>query len=203
MNRPQFVETIKVKDGVFYNLPLHFARLERTAIYFFGTAPSLKLSEDMIPEALRCGLAKCRVVYSSHILSVEFEPYTFRRISSLTLVEDNDIDYAYKSLDRSSINTLYTRKGDGDDVLIVKNGLITDTSYTNVVFENSQGLFTPQSHLLGGVKRQYLLQNNRIKEAVIGVDNIPSFSKLYLINAMIDLEDEIGVCISNVQQAKV
>ncbi len=194
MSQPMFIETIKVKDGVFYNLPLHFARLEKTAIHFFGIAPSLKLSGDMIPDELRSGLVKCRVTYSSRILSVEFEPYVFRKISSLALVEDNTIDYTYKTLNRHLLNTLYSHRGNCDDILIVRNGLITDTSYANVVFENPQGLFTPQSCLLAGTKRQYLLKKGVVQELNITKDNIASFSKLYLINAMIDLEDE--VCVS-------
>ena len=196
MNQPLFIETIKAKDGVFYNLPLHIARLKRTAIHFFGVAPSLELSQSMIPEALRIGIVKCRVTYSSRIISVEFEPYVFRHLSSLTLVEDNDIDYTYKALDRSSLNSLYSRREDGDDILIVKNGLVTDTSYANVVFENANGLYTPKNYLLGGIKRQYLLQNGIINELVINKDDIRTFSKVYLINAMIDLEDAICVSVS-------
>lgn len=196
MNEPQFIETIKVKDGVFYNLALHSARLERTAISFFGIAPPLIVSEQMIPEALKTGLVKCRVTYSRQILSIEFEPYTFRRISSITLIDNNIIDYSYKSIDRKSINDLYSQKRDADDILIVKNGLITDTSYANVVFENSDGLFTPQSYLLKGTKRQDLLERGVIKELEISKKDMFSFSKLYLINAMIDLEDEVSIPIS-------
>lgn len=196
MNEPQFIETIKVKDGVFYNLALHIARLERTAIRFFGIAPHLVLLDEMIPEALKSGLVKCRVVYTSQIMSVEFEPYVFRRIESLTLIEDNAINYTYKSTDRESINTLYSQKESGDDILIVKNGLITDTSYANVVFENQDGLFTPKSHLLAGTKREELITKGIIKELTIGKKDVFSFSKLYLINAMIDIEDNICLPIS-------
>ncbi|PXV68946.1 4-amino-4-deoxychorismate lyase [Dysgonomonas alginatilytica] len=200
MNKPLlFVESIKVKDGVFYNLPLHIARLNRTAMHFFGSAPVLKLLEDMIPEALKVGLVKCRVTYGSQIVSIEFEPYVFRRISSLTLVEGNAIDYTYKSADRSALNTLFSRKATGDDILIVKNGLIADTSFANVVFRNSKGFFTPKSYLLGGTKRQYLLGKGIIRETDISVDDLSSFSKIYLINAMIDLEDEICIMISDLK----
>lgn len=199
MNQPLFIESIKVKDGVFYNLPLHITRLERTAIHFFGSAPSLNLSKDMIPEELRTGLVKCRVVYSSRIVSVEFEPYSFRRIESLTLVEDNTIDYTYKSVDRNSLNELYSQRGQGDDILIVRNGLITDTSSANVVFKNANGLYTPKNYLLAGTKRQYLLQQGTIRESDISMSDLSSFLKLYLINAMIDLEDEICVPVSDLK----
>lgn len=199
MNQPLFIETIKVKDGVFYNLPLHIARLERTALHFFGVAPSLKLSESMIPEALRVGIVKCRVTYSFEIVSVEFEPYVFRRLSSLTLVEDNNIDYTYKAMDRSVLNSLSTRSEEGGDILIVKNGMITDTSYANVVFENTNGLYTPKSYLLGGIKRHTLLQSGVINELIINQDNIGCFSKIYLINAMIDIEDAVCISVSSLK----
>lgn len=199
MSEPLFIETIKVKDGIFYNLPLHIARLNRAAIQFFGSAPLLELSENMIPEALRVGLVKCRVTYGSQIVSIEFEPYCFRKISSLTLVEDNAIDYAYKSVDRSSLNELYSRRASGDDVLIVRNGLITDTSYANVVLRNEDGFYTPKSCLLGGIKRQCLIEKGVIREVEVNLDNLKSFSKLYLINAMIDLEDEISISISDLK----
>lgn len=199
MSEPLFIETIKVKDGIFYNLPLHIARLSRTAIQFFGSAPLLELSENMIPEALRVGLVKCRVTYGSQIVSIEFEPYCFRKISSLTLVEDNAIDYAYKSVDRRLLNELYSRRVSGDDVLIVRNGLITDTSYANVVLRNEDGFYTPKSYLLGGIKRQYLIEKGVVREVEVNLDNLKSFSKLYLINAMIDLEDEISISISDLK----
>lgn len=199
MSEPLFIETIKVKDGIFYNLPLHIARLNRTAIQFFGSAPLLELSENMIPETLRVGLVKCRVTYGSQIVSIEFEPYCFRKISSLTLVEDNAIDYAYKSVDRRLLNELYSRRASGDDVLIVRNGLITDTSYANVVLRNEDGFYTPKSYLLGGIKRQCLIKKGVIGEVEVNLDNLKSFSKLYLINAMIDLEDEISISISDLK----
>ena len=124
MNQPLFIETIKIKDGVFYNLPLHIARLERTAIHFYGVSPSLNLSEDIIPRSLRKGIVKCRITYSSRIESIEFEPYVFKYLSSLTLVEDNDIDYTYKAVDRSRINTLYSCRGKGREGSKVKPDLL-------------------------------------------------------------------------------
>lgn len=199
MDEPLFIETIKVKDGIFYNLPLHIARLERTAIHFFGSAPSLHLSKDMIPEELRAGLVKCRVTYDSRIVFVEFESYSFRRIESLTLVEDNAIDYTYKSADRNSLNKLFSKRGQGDDILIVRNGLITDTSYANIVLKNANGFYIPKSYLLGGIKRQYLLQQGIARESDISIADLSSFSKLYLINSMIDLEDEICISVSDLK----
>lgn len=198
MNQPLFIETIKVKDGIFYNMPLHIERLQKTAYEFFKTKPELKLSGDMIPEHLKKGVTKCRVLYASDIVSVEFEKYTFKKIESLVVVEDNTIDYEYKSVNREHLNKLYARKANASDIIISKNGFITDTLYANLVFENKQGLFTPSSYLLAGTKRKYLLEKGIIREKPIRASELHSYSRVYLINAMIDLED--AICTSIIYQ---
>lgn len=195
MNQALFIETIKVKDGIFYNILLHIDRLQKTAYTFFKTKPKLELSEEMIPEHLRSGLTKCRVLYASNIVSVEFEKYTFKKIESLVVVEDNTIDYEYKSVNREFLNKLHKQRGNNaSDIIISKDGFITDTSYANLVFENRDGLFTPSTYLLAGTKRRYLLEKGIIRERNIKVSDLNSYSKVYLINAMIDLDD--AVCTS-------
>ena len=78
--------------------------------------------------------------------------------------------------------------------MIVKNSLVTDTSYSNVVFKDLDGsLYTPNSTLLAGTKRRKLLNERIIQEKTIHVNDIKSYVGVYLINAMIDIEDEIFV----------
>lgn len=198
MNTPSFIETIKVLDGQFINLPYHYERMSRTIASFFNMPISIDLRPDDIPVDLRTGLVKCRVVYSSNNTSVEYTRYAFRKVESLRLIEDNEIDYSYKYEDRSSLLSLLSRKENCDDILIVKNGYITDTSYSNVVLENASGLYTPSSYLLSGTKRRLLLDRGRIKETDIRVSDLHHYSKLYLINSMIDVEDNISLTLSQV-----
>lgn len=190
----QFIETIKVYEGKFFNLPFHIRRMQSTASTFFGRMDNIIISEDDIPSQFRKGLVKCRIVYANTLLSIEYEHYSFRNIKSLTLIEDNEIEYSYKSTDRRQFNNLMQRKGNADDIIIVKNGLITDTSYTNLVFEDLSGLYTPDSYLLNGTKRQSLIRDGVVKERRIGVADITSYSKVYLINAMMDIDD--AICVS-------
>ena len=42
------------------------------------------------------------------------------------------IDYTYKSAHREELNALYAQKGMADDILIVRNGYLTDTSISNI-----------------------------------------------------------------------
>ncbi len=193
----EFIETIKVKDGRFYNLPLHRERMERTARRFFGRIPELELSLSLVPEELRTGLVKCRVVYDASIREISFAPYTFRPVRSLALVTADRIAYDYKSADRSALAALMERRGNCDDVLIAKQGRITDTSYANVVLESSEGgLFTPDTCLLPGVKRESLLRTGRIREIPVAVEDLKGFVRIYLINALIDPEDRVCLPIS-------
>lgn len=194
----KFIETIKVKDGAFYNLEWHQKRLSETVNHFYHKDISLNLSNEQIPPNMRGGLVKCRIIYADKILFVEFLPYTFKHISELEVVRCDDIEYPFKYENREVLNNLRTDKKNSD-ILIIKHGLVTDTSFANVVFENESGLFTPRSYLLNGTKRQKLLYDKVIKEADIMARDIPKYSKLYLINAMIDIEDNISVPVSSVK----
>lgn len=195
MRKKSFIETIKVKDGELYNFPMHLHRLQNTAHVFYQTSLALELSEGYIPDDMRSGLVKCRIVYSDEIESIQFEPYVFKTIKTLAVIYNDTIDYTYKSVDRSSLDQLLSSKGDCDDILIVKNNLITDTSYSNVVFRHrlSGELQTPSNPLLKGIKRQSLLEKGVISERVIRIDDLPEYDELFLINAMIDLEDKVSI----------
>lgn len=185
-----FSEAIKVKDGVFFNLQYHIERANRTSKHFFGQEIRLNLSEDMIPENMGSDMLKCRVVYAHKVLDVEFIPYTFRQIKDVQIVRDNNIDYSYKRTDRNRIHNLLKQSG-SDDIIIIKNGNVTDASSSNLVFEDETGLYTPSSYLLQGTKREYLLDHRLIMEKTIKEEDIKLYSKVYFINAMIDLEDQI------------
>lgn len=192
MREQIFSEAIKLKDGVLYNLSYHEMRMRRTTEHFFGINFPLLIE---IPEDKMTGLFKCRIVYSNQIHSVEFIPYSFRTIQKLALVQDDSIDYTYKYTDRVVLNTLLAKSG-CDDIIIIKDGYITDASSSNLVFEDKTGLYTPDSYLLRGTKREYLLDKGVIKERVIKAENIKEYDSIYLINAMVDLEDRIMVSIT-------
>lgn len=58
-----------------------------------------------------------------------------REIRSLRLVAaDDELDYHLKYADRSALARLLQRRDDCDEILIVRDGAITDTSYSNVAF---------------------------------------------------------------------
>lgn len=141
---------------------------------------------------------KCRISYAETIESIEFEPYIPKVIQSLQLVYDDRIDYGYKYKDRSVLNALLERRGDADEILIVKNGLVTDTSYSNIVFLRDGKWFTPQVPLLSGTRRADYLQKRLIFPLNIAPGEIGQFEEARLINAMLSIEEAIPIKIENI-----
>jgi 4-amino-4-deoxychorismate lyase len=187
-----FLESIKLSQGRYHNLDLHWRRIVKTFRDFFGRRPSFSLEEALPDPPPSAGLHKTRLVYGSELISAETEPYRFRRINSLKAVAAEDLDYGYKFLDRERLSR--TRENSqADEIIIVQGGLVTDCSIANLVFEGHEGLVTPDRCLLQGVKRQRLLDSGVIKAKEIKISDVLSYRRVRLINAMIDLEDNIGL----------
>ena len=148
-----------------------------------------------LPIDLRQGLVKCRIVYKEEIQEVTYNAYTSKIIETLKLVESNTIDYQYKYLDRNHINDLYAQRGDCDDIIIVKDGMLTDSSYSNIALLRDGIWYTPSTFLLNGTRRQQLIDQGRLVEVNISVDDIKQYEKVCLINAMMGL-NKVNVDIS-------
>lgn len=192
-NTPLFSEAIKLKDGVIYNLSYHQSRVNRTLKHFFDSQIDLDFVCESIPSDKKTGLYKVRVVYDKQVRTIEYIPYSIADKKNVKIVFDNNINYDYKSTNRSYINQLL-HSSECDDIIIIKNGMVTDSSASNLVFESHTGdLFTPTDCLLRGTKRQYLLDKGFILEKKIYHIEIASFKGIFFINAMIDLEDNIYI----------
>lgn len=195
--KKQFVETIKIKNGKVHAIEYHQDRMERTIRHFFPSLcqagiPSLK--ELVVPNN-GMDFYKARVVYGENgVEKIEYAPYSMREIHSLQIVEDNTIDYSFKSTDRSILNALTAKKGDCDEIIIVKQGLLRDTSFTNLAIYDGKHWITPRQPLLLGTKRANLLDRGIIKEADIRLEDLRKAQKLCLFNAMIEFgEMEIPI----------
>ena len=73
--------------------------------------------------------------------------------------------------------------------IITVNGVITDTSFCNIVLENKEGLFTPTKPLLHGTKRALLIDENIIQTRHITIEELNNYQHVYLINAMIEIDN--------------
>ncbi|MEQ6119574.1 hypothetical protein [Reichenbachiella sp. MALMAid0571] len=191
----RFIESICCIDGELLNLNLHQERIDKTCQRFFsGTPISLKDHLTNIPKS---GKFKARIVYDDASVLSEFIPYVKKDINSLKVVHGDNIDYAFKYEDRSELTKLFDLRENYNDIIIVKNGLCTDSYFANLAFFDGINWATPKKPLLNGVKRQRLIQESKLTEADIAVESISTFEKVSLINAMLDL-DEVSVSVERI-----
>ena len=192
-------ETIKCIDGKLFNMEFHQARFEKACLEYFGISAEIKLIERIeIPDFAKTGLFRCRVTYTSQIEKIEFIPHQYREIKSLKLVEDNEIDYHFKYADRETLQKLFGNRGDCDDIIIVKNGCVTDSFAANLVFFDGVKWWTPDTPLLEGTQRKKLLTEGKIFERRITTSDISKYSKVGLINALNDFDEMPLIDIANI-----
>ena len=197
MNKERFIESIRVENRVLQNLKLHQQRVNETS-KIFSFNKTLDLSSITLSKVNDDDIYKFRVLYSGNDYSVEISRYKSREIKSLKLVYDNDIIYDHKFENRDALNVLFEKRGDSSDILIVKNGFITDSSYSNIVLFDGEDYLTPSTFLLNGTMRQRLLDEKRIKEREIKVEDLKNYKRIFLINALNSLEDNLFVEVSSI-----
>ena len=180
-------ESIRVEGGQAHLLHYHQARIERSYRQLFQKKCSWKL-ESLLPDLPITGLHKLRFLYDDHAFTFELVPYNARKIETLKCVEINTYNYDLKLTDRSGIDQAFALRGDCDDVLMTKNGLITDASYANIVLFDGTDWVTPAVPLFEGVQRSYLLDNKKIQPAIIRLADLTRYKGFQLINAMNGLE---------------
>src|ERR1035437_4051870 len=169
-------ETIRILDGEFFNLDQHQLRMNRSRQILFNDNKeiSLQSSLDNI-EYPQIGLFKCKIIYNENgINSITFEKYIKRNIKKLMLVSGGSIDYSHKYLDRSAIDLLCKDNQEGD-VIIIKDGLITDSSFSNLAFYDGKKWVTPRKPLLKGTQANRLISLGILKEIDIQPSDLESY----------------------------
>ncbi len=183
----RLLESILIQDGKIQNIAYHNLRLNKARKVFWPNSATLNLADFIeIPSQYAKGKVKCRVLYRADIELVEFVFYSPKKIERLKLVH-SDMDYSFKRENRTVINELVAANPNYDDIVIVKNGLITDTSYANIILKKDNEFYTPKSPLLNGTKRQQLIDEEILIEKNIRPADLSKYSHFALINAMNDL----------------
>lgn len=171
---PLFIETIRYADGRIHLLGLHNMRMATTVKEMFGTSAQ-KMEETMFcpPEEIAAsGTVKCRVIYGRDIESIQYEPYVPRTLRRLRMVSDDGIDYHLKYLDRTCLDRHSAESMADEGVIIVKNGLITDCTYANLLFHAGEKTYTPSRPLLEGVMRRHLIDSGAAEAIMLRVEDI-------------------------------
>jgi 4-amino-4-deoxychorismate lyase len=189
----RFIESIRIANGQIENLKLHQERVNRT-LKDYTASSRITLEEHIDPRVgLKEQVYKCRLTYDLNgILDINYDRYQKRKIRSLGIVRDDSIDYRHKYANRDHLNKLLGSSS-ADDIIIIKGGRVTDASYTNLMFFDGKDWYTSDTPLLRGVQREQLIRNNTVKECTITEKDIPDFSKIRLVNAMIPWEEAIEI----------
>lgn len=181
MGKIQYFETIKCLDEEVLNLEYHNSRITRTI------GLDINLYDYIYPPSEE--LLRCKVIYDEDgIVNVEFYPYEKRKIESFKLVFDDCIDYYYKKLDRSNLDRLFEKKDACDEVIIVRENFITDTSMANIAIDIDGIWYTPKKPLLRGTTRERYIEDGTLKEIDIDVDMLKSAKRIAIMNAMIGFD---------------
>ncbi|MCK3658051.1 hypothetical protein A4G18_04830 [Pasteurellaceae bacterium Pebbles2] len=199
MTFPLF-ETICIEQGEIKNIHLHQQRYERTLQQFYvdknhqsavkihDLFESIKKTNEFSTAVLTHKLIRCRVGYNHQTLEINFFPYERKSYQRFQPVICDQINYALKFQNRRLLNELLTQKGNADEIIIIKQGKVSDCSIGNLIFRQGSQWFTPNTPLLKGTQREHLLQIGKIKEKTIFAEDIHQFDEIRLINAMNSLD---------------
>lgn len=184
----KILETIYLKDGQLQNIEYHNQRFNETRKAVLGNLEAMNLNNLIeIPNEYKIGECRCRVIYEDNIKEVIFIPYTEKSIKKLKLIDIGNWDYQYKYADRSFMSGLLIDNPEVDEVVMTKNGFITDCTIANLAFYDGKSWFTPSTPLLKGTKRSQLLDKGLITEREIKVADIYQYEGVCLINCFRNL----------------
>ena len=195
--KPEFLllETMRWEksEGIFL-LEEHCRRLQGSAVYFDFRLdlPALRNALDVaVREAdgqegvLRLTLDRCNA------WSLEFRPLPgpsrCRVALALSPVDAADPFLFHKTTRRAIYEQARSQAPGVDDVLLWNaRGEMTESTIANLVVELDGELRTPSMAcgLLPGTLRARLLQEGRIREGVVRVDDLPRCTGLWLINSV-------------------
>jgi len=176
------LETLKIEDGVIFNLDYHQKRCSQSRQELYNNSSQLILNQHI--NAPSKGLYRCRILYAEAIKSVEYIPYVPKEILSLRVVSSS-VDYHLKYANRAALNHLQNLHSDVDDIIIEKNGYISDTSIANIAFYDGEIWHTPATPLLKGTMRQKLIDEGFLHIRDIKKEDLGQYTQVALTNAMI------------------
>lgn len=184
----QFLETIYLKEGQLQNIAYHNQRFNESRKLIFSNNEAKDLRNLIeISNEYKAGDYRCRVIYENEIESINFIEYQPKTIKKLKIVDIGDWNYQYKYADRSFMSRLLVENLAFDEVIMTKNGFITDCTIANLAFYDGTNWFTPSTPLLKGTKRQQLLDKGLITEREIRIEDISQYEGVCLINCFRNL----------------
>lgn len=186
----RFFESIAIANGQPRNLFFHQARVDKTFKNYYPKSESHHL-EYLLSKIQHTDktLIKCKFSYDETSFKFYQLPYFIKTFKSFLLIRDDSLQYPFKFTDRTKMDS-YMKKIDPDQqVIFIKNGRLTDSSFSNLIFNDGYRWLTPGDPLLAGTMRASLLADWRIHEEHINPNQLHLFKSFKLINALNTFED--------------
>ncbi len=193
-------ETIRIENGQPLHLPWHEERMLKSGFRMMDAGNERVTGSQVpeswlelmlrVPENMLTGTVRCKVVYEKEIIEIAFSHYCKYPVRSLKLLNAGSLDYHMKFCDRKALEALYAMRGECEEIVIVREGLITDSSISNLIFYDGSAWYTPARPLLEGTCRSRLLAEGRVLEREIRPEDLDQYQGCKLINAMREPEEE-------------
>lgn len=198
VERPQpfeLLETMRWSPGAgWFLLEQHLGRLQRSAEYF-----GFRLDLDALQRQLASLAGRFAETQRVRLrlsregqLHLEHQPLAplrqpYRLALAKTPVNSSERFLYHKTTRRELYERALREKPGFDDLLLWnERGELTESTIANLVVELDWQLYTPPlaCGLLPGVYREHLLGRGEAQERILKVEELPRFSRLYLVNSV-------------------
>ena len=194
----RLIESIRIYNGSAELLARHQQRVESAYLHIFDSKSPLALDKIIArnPPPIS-GLYKLRVEYDEKTFEMEYIPYSTPQFHSYRLaIIPSDFDYRFKYADRALFDLITRETEPGMLPILVRDGMITDSTFTNLVFRKGDTLFTPITPLLKGVQISKLIDDGSVKPSIIAQADIKLYDEIIPTNAMNPLGEMRGIMLT-------
>lgn len=194
-------ETIKVVDGRPLFLEKHLERLKKS-LEFFGI--SKEIEEDKILEYIKSSEEKnfaLKIIVSddNFILTSRDDNYRednkkfklivsdVRRNSSSKMINHKSLSYYENIMEHKCA----LEEGYDSSLFINERGEVCETSFANIFFVKDGKIFTPKisSGLLKGTMRDFIIENYKVREEIIILDDLKNFDEAFISNSLMGVRN--------------
>ncbi len=194
----QLIESIRIENKKPHLLEYHNRRFNEACRKLFSMDANFDLNHCIkLPADISNERYKYRILFDGKNFITEIKKYTQKSIQSLNMIIRDDIEYSYKTTDRDKLDEAFGMRKHCDDIIIIKNGLVTDAYFSNILLFNGSKWITPATPLLKGTQRAFLLDNQQVVEKDVAMEEIYEYTHIKLVNAMIPFEKADVINVQN------
>lgn len=194
--RFELLETLRLHDGEYLNLPAHLARMAAAALHFGYPWHQHEVSAALNGLALRhaTGASRVRLLLNAQGLA-QVQAYPLEPTPSIVTLQlaDTPIAQAHSEFVRFKTThrphyDVFTPQDAGvfDTVLWNEQGEITECTRGNIALYIGGQWVTPPLHcgLLAGVGRKLAIEQGQVTESVVRVDDMSAVRAIAFVNSL-------------------